>query len=63
MPGLTADEVRASIDCMAAAHDPHLVRVYDGGFSIYENLNYAQRIERLYVAMARISDMVEAKAK
>lgn len=63
MPGLTADDVRASIDRMAVAHDPHLVRVYDGGFSIYENLNYAQRIERLYVAMARISDMIEAKAK
>lgn len=63
MPGLTADEVRAAIDRMAVAHDPHLVRVYDGGFSIYENLNYAQRVERLYVAMARISDMIGAEVK
>lgn len=63
MPGLTADEVRASISRMAAAHDPHLVRVYDGGFAIYENLTYAQRIERLYVAMARISEMIEAVAE
>lgn len=63
MPGLSADEVRATVDRMAVAHDPHLFRAYDGGFAIYESLTYAQRIERLYVAMARISDMIEAEAK
>lgn len=61
LPGLTADEVRAAISPMAIARDEKLVRVFDGGFAVYEDLDYAQKIERLYAAMVRISDMIESK--
>ncbi len=62
MKGMSAEEVAKSISPMAIANDPSLVRVADGGFYVYENLNYEQRLERLVTAMRKIAAMIEKYA-
>ncbi len=62
MKGLTAEEVARSVAPMAISGDPALLRVTDGGFYVYETLNYEQRLYRLAAAMQKIAGMIEKYA-
>lgn len=38
----------------------HLVHIYDNEFTLYEDLSYAEYLQRLMTAAMRLRDMVEA---
>lgn len=61
-PGKTAAEIRESLSSLAIIDDESLLRIYDGGFSVYEDITYEQYIARLADHMRKIAAAVEAKA-
>lgn len=57
---LTAEEIRESMKRVNIINDESLVRIYDGGIAFYENLSYAEYIERLFISAKKLRDMIEA---
>lgn len=62
-PGRSAAEIRAELERVAVLDDGKLVKIYDGGFTIYEGLPYEAYIARLAAAMRRIAGMVADAAR
>ena len=61
MAGKNAEQIRRDTAHLAiAATDPELIVIEDEKFSAYRPLTYEQKMERLYVRMRRLADMIEA---
>ena len=60
MKGIPAEQIRRNIAHMPIAAEPGLLVIEDEKFSAYSPLTYEQKMERLYVKMRRLADMIEA---
>ena len=60
MKGLSAEQIRRHIAHMPIAAEGELLVIEDEQFSAYSPLTYEQKIERLYIRMRRLADMIEA---
>jgi sugar phosphate isomerase/epimerase len=63
MKGIPAGQIRRNIVHMPIAAEPELLVIEDEKFSAYSPLTYEQKMERLYVKMRRLADMIEAASK
>lgn len=54
------EEIRRGLARLQIAGDDHLVHIYDNEFTLYEDLSYAEYLQRLMTAAMRLRDMVEA---
>ena len=61
-PGESAAQIRRSLERVPIACG-NLMDIYDGGFTVYGKLSYAERIARLCAAMRKIADGVEKANK
>lgn len=59
MKGIPAEQIRRNIAHMPIAAEPELLVIEDEKFSAYSPLTYEQKMERLYVKMRRLADMIE----
>ena len=63
MKGMDADQIRRHIARMPIAAEPELLVIEDEKFSAYSPLTYEQKMERLYIKMRRLADMIEVASK
>lgn len=61
-PGKSAEEIRKSLSSIAVIDDENILKIYDGGFSIYEDLTYEQYVSRLADHMRKIANEIEKKS-
>lgn len=53
-PDLTAEQIYDRLSNVAIRDDSHLVKIYDGGFEIYQELDYEAYLDRVMQAAKRI---------
>lgn len=63
MKGLSAEQIRRHIAHMPIAAEPELLVVEDEKFSAYSPLTFEQKMERLYIKMKHLADMIEAASE
>lgn len=62
LPDMTAQQIYDHYSKLAVINTPH-VKIEDGKFSVYEDLNFEGRLGRIYEAMKKLGGMIEEKAK
>lgn len=61
--GRNAEQIRGDMAHLAIAAEPELIVIEDEKFSAYLPLTYEQKMERLYVKMRRLAEMIEAASR
>jgi hypothetical protein len=59
---MTADQIREYYSRLAVMDTPH-VKIEDGRFAVYQDLNFEGRLCRIYEAMKKLGAMIEEKSK
>ncbi len=62
-PGMSAAEIRESLKDVAIIDNERLLKIYDGGFSVYEDMAYDEYLDYVYASMRRIADGIEKYAE
>lgn len=60
-PGQSREEIAKGLSRLAIADDPALVKVTDGGFSVYEDLPFDVYLQRMLAAGRRLRCLIEQK--
>ncbi len=58
-PGMSAAEIRESLKDIAIIDNERLLKIYDGGFEVYTDMEYDEYLDYVYAAMRRIADGIE----
>lgn len=62
LPDMTAEQIYEYYSALAVMNTPH-VKIEDGRFAVYQDLDYEGRLGRVYDAMKKLGGMIEEKAK
>ena len=62
LPDMTADQIREYYSRLAVMDTPH-VKIEDGRYAVYQDLNFEGRLCRIYEAMKKLGAMIEVNAK
>lgn len=63
-PGMSRKEIQNSLSSISLMSDPDcdkLLNIYDGGFTVYENLSYPEYLARLAKSMKKLALTIESK--
>jgi hypothetical protein len=62
LPDMTAEQISDYYSKLAVMDTPH-VKIEDGRFMVYQDLDFEGRLGRVYEAMKKLGSMIEEKAK